>query len=204
MWRNLHGEDNWAGLLDPMDPLLRGELIRYGEMTEVCYDSFDYDPYSKYCGSCRYPLHEFFESLDLTHLGYTETRYLYATANINLPSFFKRSRWPHKMWSDRANWAGYVAVSDDETSKKLGRRDIAIAWRGTVTHVEWVANLANYLRPISPEIPCRDEGVKVEAGFLDLYSDREPSCRYCKYSARQQVHDKNLYISHDDQSYKRI
>ncbi|XP_057720919.1 phospholipase A1-Igamma2, chloroplastic-like [Arachis stenosperma] len=187
VWRKLHGEDNWVGLLDPMDPRLRTELIRYGEMAQACYDSFDYDPYSKYCGSCRYPREEFFELLDMRHLGYSVSRYIYATANINLPKFFRRSRWPHKLWSQHANWAGYVAVSDDETTKKLGRRDITIAWRGTVTHVEWVADLMNYLRPISPEVACDDPEVKVEAGFLDLYTDREPSCGYCKYSARQQV-----------------
>lgn len=28
-WREIHGEDDWVGLLDPMDPLLRTELIRY-------------------------------------------------------------------------------------------------------------------------------------------------------------------------------
>ncbi|TKY62396.1 Phospholipase A1-Igamma1 [Spatholobus suberectus] len=186
-WRKIHGEDDWAGLLDPMDPLMRAELTRYGEMAQSCYDAFDFDPYSKYCGSCRYPLEEFFESLDLTHMGYTTTRYLYATANINLPNFFRKSRWPDTMWSRHANWAGYIAVSDDATSKRLGRRDITVAWRGTVTHVEWVADLMNFLKPISPDVPCADKGVKVEAGFLDLYTDRETTCGYCKYSAREQV-----------------
>ncbi|KAG5043552.1 hypothetical protein AAZX31_03G140700 [Glycine max] len=187
VWRKIHGEDNWAGLLDPMDPVMRGELTRYGEMAQACYDAFDFDPYSKYCGSCRFPLPEFFDSLGMTNVGYTMTRYLYATANINLPNFFRKSRWPHKMWSKHANWAGFIAVSDDETSKRLGRRDIVISWRGTVTHVEWVADLLNFLKPISPDIPCSDRKVKVEAGFLDLYTDREPGCGYCKYSAREQV-----------------
>ncbi|KAL1312121.1 phospholipase A1-Igamma2, chloroplastic isoform X1 [Arachis ipaensis] len=187
IWRKLHGEDKWAGLLDPLDPGLRLEIIRYGEMAQATYDSFDYDPYSKYCGSCRYPHEKLFEYLDMTHMGYTVSRYIYATANVSLPSFFKRSRFPHKMWSDRANWAGYIAVSDDQTSKRLGRRDIAIAWRGTVTHTEWLADLTNYLRPLSPEIPCGDQGVKVEAGFMDLYTDKSPQCRFCKYSARHQI-----------------
>ncbi|KAK7336815.1 hypothetical protein VNO77_17363 [Canavalia gladiata] len=187
VWCKIQGEDDWAGLLEPMDPLMRSELTRYGEMAQACYDAFDFDPYSKYCGSCRYTVSEFFEALDMAHLGYTVTRYLYATANINLPNFFRKSRWPHKMWSKHANWAGYVAVSDDATSKRLGRRDITIAWRGTVTHVEWVADLMNFLKPISPDIPCDDKDVKVEAGFLDMYTDKESGCGYCKYSAREQV-----------------
>lgn len=52
-WREIHGENDWVGL---MDPVLRSELIRYGEMAQACYDAFDYDPFSKYCGSCRFTL----------------------------------------------------------------------------------------------------------------------------------------------------
>ncbi|QCE06292.1 phospholipase A1 [Vigna unguiculata] len=53
-WRQIQGEDDWAGLLEPMDPLMRMEMIRYGEMAQACYDAFDFDPFSKYCGSCRF------------------------------------------------------------------------------------------------------------------------------------------------------
>ncbi|EEF41400.1 triacylglycerol lipase, putative [Ricinus communis] len=148
VWREIHGQDDWVGLLDPVDPLLRSELIRYGEMAQACYDAFDYDPYSKYCGSCRFVRRRFFESLGMTHHGYEVTRYLYAVNNINLPNFFKRSRWP-KMWSNKANWIGYVAVSNDETTKRLGRRDITIAWRGTVTRLEWIADLMDFLKPVN-------------------------------------------------------
>ncbi|KAA8550801.1 hypothetical protein F0562_002485 [Nyssa sinensis] len=156
-WREIHGEDDWVGLLDPMDPLMRSELIRYGEMAQACYDAFDFDPFSKYCGSCRFIRRNFFDGLGMANHGYEVTRYLYATSNINLPNFFKKSRWP-KVWSKNANWIGYVAVSNDETRNRLGRRDITIAWRGTV-----------------------------ESGFLDLYTDKDDNCRFCKYSAREQI-----------------
>uniref|UniRef100_A0A0D3D8X9 Uncharacterized protein n=1 Tax=Brassica oleracea var. oleracea TaxID=109376 RepID=A0A0D3D8X9_BRAOL len=54
MWRKIQREDDWAGLTDPMDPVLRSELIRYGEMAQACYDAFDFDPSSRYCGNpCR-------------------------------------------------------------------------------------------------------------------------------------------------------
>uniref|UniRef100_A0A7N1A025 Fungal lipase-type domain-containing protein n=1 Tax=Kalanchoe fedtschenkoi TaxID=63787 RepID=A0A7N1A025_KALFE len=186
-WREISGKDDWTGLLDPMDLLLRSELIRYGELAQACYDGFDYDPFSKYCGTCRYPRRKFFSSLGMESHGYDVTRYLYATSNINLPNFFKKSRWP-KVWSKNANWIGYVAVSNDETSARLGRRDIAIAWRGTVTRLEWIADLMDFLRPISSEkIPCPDPTVKVESGFLDLYTDKEASCRFCTFSAREQI-----------------
>lgn len=189
VWREIHGQDDWVGLLDPMDPLFRSELIRYGEMAQACYDAFDFDPFSKYCGSCRFTRRNFFESLEMssTHQNYAVSRYLYATSNINLPNFFKKSRWP-KVWSKNANWIGYVAVSSDEASRTLGRRDITIAWRGTVTRLEWIADLMDFLKPISGnKIPCPDPNVKVESGFLDLYTDKDEACRFCKYSAREQV-----------------
>ncbi|XP_027158323.1 phospholipase A1-Igamma1, chloroplastic-like [Coffea eugenioides] len=186
-WRDMHGENDWVGMLDPMDPLLRTELIRYGEMAQACYDAFDFDPYSIYCGSCKFTRTKFFEELEMLQYGYDVTRYLYATSNINLPNFFKQSRWP-KVWSKNANWIGYVAVSNDETSRKLGRRDICIAWRGTVTRLEWIADMMDFLRPISSDkIPCPDPTVKVESGFLDLYTDKDESCRFCKFSAREQI-----------------
>ncbi|KAF8392283.1 hypothetical protein HHK36_022625 [Tetracentron sinense] len=186
-WREILGQDDWVGLLDPIDPLLRSELIRYGEMAQACYDAFDFDPFSKYCGSCRFMRRKFFECQGMASYGYDVSRYLYATSNINLPNFFKKSRWS-KVWSRNANWIGYVAVSNDETSTRLGRRDITIAWRGTVTRLEWIADLMDFLRPISSDkIPCPDPTVKVESGFLDVYTDKDENCRFCKYSAREQI-----------------
>ncbi|MBA0736397.1 hypothetical protein Gogos_009956 [Gossypium gossypioides] len=187
VWREIQGQDDWVGMLDPMDPLLRSELIRYGEMAQAAYDAFDFDPFSKYCGSCRFTRRQFFDALGMAHHGYHISRYLFATSNINLPNFFKKSRWP-KVWSKNANWIGYVAVSDDEMSKRLGRRDITIAWRGTVTRLEWIADLMDFLKPISSnKIPCPDPMVKVESGFLDLYTDKDVNCRFCKFSAREQI-----------------
>uniref|UniRef100_A0A5B7C1N5 Fungal lipase-type domain-containing protein n=1 Tax=Davidia involucrata TaxID=16924 RepID=A0A5B7C1N5_DAVIN len=186
-WREIHGEDDWVGMLDPMDPLLRSELIRYGEMAQASYDAFDFDPFSKYCGSCRFNSRNFFDGLGMANHGYEVSRFLYATSNINLPNFFKKSRWP-KVWSKNANWIGYVAVSNDETSRRLGRRDITIAWRGTVTRLEWIVDLMDFLKPISSDkIPCPDPTVKVESGFVDLYTDKDENCRFCKYSAREQL-----------------
>ncbi|GAB4841674.1 Phospholipase A1-Igamma2, chloroplastic [Ancistrocladus abbreviatus] len=186
-WREIHGQDDWVGLLDPMDPILRSELIRYGEMAQACYDAFDFEPYSKYCGNCRYTKDQLFKGLEMEGHGYEVTRYLFATSNINLPNFFKKSRWP-KVWSKNANWMGYVAVSDDNTSKRLGRRDITIAWRGTVTRLEWIVDLMDILKPLSSDkIPCPDPTVKVETGFVDLYTNKDESCKYCKFSAREQV-----------------
>lgn len=160
-WPMIHGLNDWAGLLDPLDPLLRLELIRYGEMAQACYDAFDYDPFSRYCGSCKYSNRRFFSALGMPDVGYDVTRHLYATSSFKIPNFFASSRWA-RAWSDRANWIGYVAVSDDETSVRLGRRDVVVAWRGTVTRLEWIADLMDFLRSVAAAgIPCADPGVKV-------------------------------------------
>ncbi|KAL8170865.1 hypothetical protein V2J09_022669 [Rumex salicifolius] len=184
IWREIQGSEDWEGLLDPMNTHLRREIIRYGEFAQACYDSFDFDPHSKYCGSCKYLANDFFDKMHMSHYGYTMCRYLYATSNINLPNFFQKSS-IRSIWSPHANWMGYVAVAtDEEEIKRLGRRDIVIAWRGTVTYLEWIHDLKNILRPAH----FRDNPhVQIESGFYDLYTTKEDECRFCSFSARQQV-----------------
>ncbi|PON59080.1 Fungal lipase-like domain containing protein [Parasponia andersonii] len=184
IWREIQGANDWEGLLDPLNSHLRTEIIRYGEFAQACYDSFDFDPHSRYCGTCKYQGAHFFERLDMAHRGYDISRYLYATSNINLPNFFQRSKMS-SVWSTHANWMGYVAVSTDESEvARLGRRDILIAWRGTVTYLEWICDLKDILRPaeFGP-----DPTVKMESGFYDLYTKKERGCKYCSFSAREQV-----------------
>ncbi|PIN04610.1 putative lipase [Handroanthus impetiginosus] len=153
-------------------------------MAQACYDSFDFDPHSKYCGTCKYHGPYFFEKLGMADRGYTLNRYLYATSNINLPNFFQKSKMS-SIWSQHANWMGYVAVAtDEEEIWRLGRRDIVIAWRGTVTYLEWIHDLKDILHPAH----FRDDpSIKIESGFFDLYTTKEKSCKYCSFSARQQV-----------------
>ncbi|XP_075520136.1 phospholipase A1-Igamma3, chloroplastic [Primulina tabacum] len=185
IWPEIQGCNNWENLLDPMDPLLRREVIRYGEMAQACYDSFDFDPHSKYCGTCKYQGADFFERLGMGDRGYTVTRFLYATSNINLPNFFQKSKGISSIWSQHANWMGYVSVAtDEEEIRRLGRRDIVVAWRGTVTYLEWIHDLKDILHPAY----FRDDpSIKIESGFFELYTSKENSCKYSTYSAREQV-----------------
>ncbi|KAH6824172.1 alpha/beta-Hydrolases superfamily protein [Perilla frutescens var. hirtella] len=184
IWSEIQGENNWENLLDPMNSHLRREIIRYGEMAQACYDSFDFDPNSKYCGTCKYQGAQFFERLGLADRGYTLTRFLYATSNINLPNFFQKSSMS-SIWSQHANWMGYVAVAtDEEEIRRLGRRDIVIAWRGTVTYLEWIHDLKDILQPAHFH---DDPSIKIESGFFELYTSKEKSCKYCSFSAREQV-----------------
>ncbi|KAK7312167.1 hypothetical protein VNO77_35831 [Canavalia gladiata] len=199
VWKEIQGSNDWEGLIDPMNPHLRREIIRYGELAQACYDSFDFDPHSKYCGTCKYHPSELLEKLNMSHTGYTISRYLYATSNINLPNFFQKSKLT-SVWSPHANWMGYVAVTTDkEQIKRLGRRDIVIAWRGTVTYVEWIYDLKDILRP---PLFTNDPTIKIESGFYDLYTKKEDSCTYSSFSAREQILSelKRLlhYYQHDE------
>lgn len=187
-WREIQGANDWKGLLDPLDECLRTELIRYGMFAEVAYDAFDFDKYSQYCGSCRYSRNSLFKEVDLAHNpGYTVTMYIYATADVEVPYLLRKSE-REDAWSSKSNWIGYVAVCTDEKEiERLGRRDIMIAWRGTVTGLEWAANLEFQL------IPCglTDESkhgqsthIQVESGFLSLYTSAKEDSRFNKVSAQ--------------------
>ncbi|KAL9367785.1 hypothetical protein Peur_038984 [Populus x canadensis] len=178
MWQEIHGLSNWDNLLDPLHPNLRREILKYGEFVEATYDAFDFDPLSEYCGSCRYNRHKIFETLGLTKHGYKVKKYIYALSHVDVPQWLKRS---HAMWSKDSNWMGYVAVSRKEESHRIGRRDIMVAWRGTISPSEWFSDLMTGLELID------NTNVKVQEGFLGIYKSKDESTRYNKLSASEQV-----------------
>ncbi|RLN25172.1 phospholipase A1-Igamma1, chloroplastic-like [Panicum miliaceum] len=153
--------------------------------------SFDYDRFSPYSGSCRYPAKTFFQDVGLGGVGYEISRNLYATSNdLKFPNFGnpKHKSADDKLWSESGTFIGYVAVSTDEETVRLGRRDIAVAWRGTITRLEWVADLTTNQKPlVEMGVPCPDPSVKVEMGFAELYTGKDVDCRFCRYSAREQA-----------------
>ena len=179
-WREIHGQFNWENLLDPIHPWLRREIVKYGEFAQATYDAFDYDSFSDFCGSCRYNRHNLFDELHLTKHGYKVTKYIYAMTNIDVPSWFERPN-TGETWSKDSNWMGYVAVSCDKESQRIGRRDIAGAWRGTVAPSEWFSDMKASLEQIG------EGGVKVESGFHSIYTSKSESTRYNKLSASEQV-----------------
>ncbi|KAK3162739.1 hypothetical protein QOZ80_1BG0093160 [Eleusine coracana subsp. coracana] len=148
MWREVQGRDDWAGLLQPLHPVVRDEVARYGELVDACYAAVDTDPSSaRYmCSSSNKQ-----QQPDGAVEGYEVTRYIYATPSTS---------------GGRPSCVGYVAVSTDETTRRLGRRDVVVAFRGTVTRAEWAANLMSSLSPAR----LQHHVVKVESGFLDLYT----------------------------------
>ena len=88
IWREIQGENDWEGLIDPMNSHLRLEVLRYGEFAQACYDSFDFDPHSKYCGSCKYTTSEFFDKLEMAHHGYDICRYVISISDNFISMLF--------------------------------------------------------------------------------------------------------------------
>ncbi|KAL8108406.1 phospholipase A1-Igamma1, chloroplastic [Apium graveolens] len=179
-WRQIQGSSGWGDLLDPLHPCLRREILKYGEFAQATYDAFDFDSFSEYCGSCRFSRNNLFGKLGLDNHGYDVSKYIYAMSHVDVPQWLKKS---HIMdsWSKDSNWMGYVAVSDDNESRRIGRRDVVVAWRGTVAPTEWYEDLQRKLEPIG-------EGeAKVEHRFLGIYKSKNESTRYNKSSASGQV-----------------
>uniref|UniRef100_A0ACD5U071 Uncharacterized protein n=1 Tax=Avena sativa TaxID=4498 RepID=A0ACD5U071_AVESA len=97
----------------------------------------------------------------------------------------------------QTNWIGYVAVATDESKAALGRRDIVVAWRGTVERAEWLDNLLGVLlcgkfpkQVLGPSADQDFPDAKVHDGFLSVYSDEGKSPETNKVitpSARHEV-----------------
>ena len=190
-WREYHGCKQWQGLLEPLDQALREEIIRYGDLAQLTYDAFDGE--TKCC---------IYEEADLLQLharlpnrGYKVTKYIYAAPEVHLMPEWLR-KWRHKEENHGTGggcWVGFIAVMEDEEEiRRIGRRDVVVAWRGTVTKQEWLEDMDGALIEM-PEHHghgheadihnCDAPGhVGVERGFWTLYASGE-------HSAREQVTD---------------
>ncbi|KAF6149971.1 hypothetical protein GIB67_008692 [Kingdonia uniflora] len=164
-WREYHGSNDWAGLLDPLDENLRREVVRYGEFIQAAYHAFHTNPATS-PDEAPLPQH-----VALRDRSYKVTKSLYATSSVGLP------RWvddvaPDLGWmTQRSSWIGYVAVCDDMREiARMGRRDIVIALRGTATCLEWAENVRDVLVRVPGENKSAHGGQpKVECGFSSLY-----------------------------------
>ncbi|XP_010557125.1 PREDICTED: phospholipase A1-IIbeta [Tarenaya hassleriana] len=191
-WKELSGEHKWKGLLDPLDNDLRRYIVHYGEMAEVTYDAFNSDRRSKYAGDSYFSKTELFARtgfLKGNPYRYKVTKFFYATSSVKLPGSFIVKSLSREAWSKESNWMGYIAVATDEGKEKLGRRDIVVAWRGTIQPYEWANDFDFPLDPASELFPGAETGHKpqIASGWLALYTTDDPRSPFNKTSAREQV-----------------
>ena len=217
-WKVLSGQNKWKGLLDPLDPDLRRYIIHYGEMAQVGYDAFNWDRKSLYAGDCYYSKSQIFartgylkanpfryyyfpqKSQNVSFifvfdhpkchiLRYNVTKYIYATASLNLPICFIVKSLSKEASRVQTNWIGYVAVATDEGKALLGRRDIVVAWRGTLQPYEWANDFDFPLESGVKVFPVFDSKIvpRIGSGWLDVYTSSDAKSPYDTTSAREQV-----------------
>lgn len=171
-WKEYQGITNWKGLLDPLDNNLRSEILRYGHFVEAAYKSFEFDPSSPNYATNKFPKTTLFKKCGLPKTGYKLTKHLHATSSIQLPSWIDKA----PSWvATKSSYIGYIAVCNNQNEiKRLGRRDVVIAFRGTTTCLEWLENLRATLTNISSHGIIIDHEKNnqpmVESGFLSLYT----------------------------------
>ncbi|CAI0444972.1 unnamed protein product [Linum tenue] len=179
-WKKLSGENNWDGLLEPLDADLRRYLIHYGERLQSVHDAFNGETLSTAYGLSRYPPENFFSHVFLQNgkpYKYQITNFFYAYSELALGDW---------VLAGQSAWIGYVAVSTEEGKSVLGRRDILVCWRGTETKLEWFADADFPTIPVG-QVYGTTHNPKVHEGFFGVYTHNNPDSTYSKNSAREQV-----------------
>nr|XP_010910337.1 phospholipase A1-Ialpha2, chloroplastic-like [Elaeis guineensis] len=178
MWREIQGSNDWKDLVKPLNPLLREEVVRYGGFVTACYKAFDLDPSSKRYLNCKFGKKSMLKEVGMEGCGYEITKYIYATPDISIPT---------QSGTSCSRWIGFVAVSSDNEMRRLGRRDVLVSFRGTVTNTEWIANFMSSLTPARLDPHDSRFDVKVESGFLSLYTSDDSTCKFSQGSCREQL-----------------
>ncbi|KAL6624368.1 hypothetical protein ACP70R_031689 [Stipagrostis hirtigluma subsp. patula] len=192
-WRELHGEHSWDGLLDPLDIDLRRSIISYGELAEATYDAFNTERRSPHAGACMFGYDDLLARSGVAAAGhYRVTKFIYATSSLPLPAAFLLFPLPalRDVWSRDSNFMGFVAVATDEGVAALGRRDIVVAWRGTVQAMEWANDLdftPVSAAPVLGSAAGSHPFAVVHRGFLSLYTSSHARSKFNQTSARDQV-----------------
>ncbi|KAJ9559822.1 hypothetical protein OSB04_004982 [Centaurea solstitialis] len=202
-YEELHGSNNWDGLLDPMDSDLRNVILSYGDLASASERVFNNDPRSRNVGYSRYGKSTFFQGLTLpsAESKYNVTSFLYATArdDFSIPIMVHGVPTPTETSDYDTNWMGYIAVSNDEYSKSIGRREICVVWRGTDRQLEKVDDIDVIPVPADPLLPPKsvtgligsdEDQPKIMSGWLIVYTTANPINDLVKTSARTQLWEK--------------
>ncbi|CAN6331159.1 unnamed protein product [Urochloa humidicola] len=193
-WHELHGNNSWKGLLDPLDIDLRKSIISYGELAEATYDGFNTERRSPHAGACMYGRSDLLAGVGAAAISgsYAVTKFVYATSALPVPESVLLLPLPKVKgaWCRESNWIGYVAVATDEGAAELGRRDVVVAWRGTATGLEWANDFAFTpvsAAPVLGSAAAANPLALVHQGFLSVYTSSNANSTYNKASARDQV-----------------
>ncbi|KAI3737214.1 hypothetical protein L2E82_27210 [Cichorium intybus] len=190
-YEELHGVNNWDGLLDPLDLDLRTLILRYGDLCSATEQAFNKD--SKYNGYSHYGKSSFFKGVMLpwADSSYEVISFLYATSRINSKLALLFHGMSNEDSEFESNWMGYIAVSNDQFSKSIGRREICVVWRGTMKNYEYIDDLL-YAKQVpiepllSPGNDCSTDTPKIMEGWLTVYNTSDPNSEFVKVSARTQ------------------
>ncbi|KAK0590645.1 hypothetical protein LWI29_029862 [Acer saccharum] len=188
-WKELSGSTNWNNMLQPLDKDLRPYIIHYGERAQATYDTFIFNKISPFAGDSSFSKKHLFERTGLTKANpfkYEVTKFLYATSSIGLPEAYMVRSSAKNAGLKNTNWIGYVAVATDEGKAALGRRDIVIAWRGTIQVEEWLKDFDFPLVPAAPALGDKAREGKMHRGFLSVYTSDNPLSQHAKTSAKEQ------------------
>lgn len=213
-WAELLGSGDWEGLLEPLDMGLRRLILRCGDFIQATYDTFINDENSKYCGCSRYGKADLFQKVMMENgSDYEVVAFLYGTARVSSKEYFLFHSQSREAWDRESNWIGYIAVTTDEVSAQLGRREIYIAWRGTTRNYEWINILGAKRKSIESLLSTNGEGEhepgeeearndssssddddrddekvpKVMLGWYTIYTTDDPKSPFTKLSARTQL-----------------
>ncbi|KAL8225879.1 hypothetical protein R6Q57_018436 [Mikania cordata] len=190
----LHGSNNWSGLLDPLDLDLRNLLLGYGDLSSAAERAFNNDEGSRYNGYSYFGKSSFFEGVMLpwAYCKYHVTSFIYATCSVDASLPILDPGMSREGSQFESNWMGYVAVSSDEYSKLIGRREICMVWRGTARTYEWIDDIAG-VKPVPPEplLPSTNstgsDAPQVMDGWLTIYNTTDPNSEFIPSSARTQL-----------------
>ena len=93
-------------------------------------------------------------------------------------------------WCRESNWIGYVAAATDGGAARLGRRDIVVAWRGTMRNLEWANDFDFTPVPAAPVLGAAAAAhplAMAHRGFLSVYRSSNANSKFNKSSARDQA-----------------
>ncbi|XP_044495783.1 phospholipase A1-II 6-like [Mangifera indica] len=184
-WKALSGENNWDGLLNPLNGHLNKCITLYGDRVQAIYDSINSEKSSPMYGRHTYEKEGLFYKLGLEKNEsvkcqlYEVKKYIYANVDVPFPLDL--------IAQDNQTWIAYVAVATDKGKDVVGRRDILVCWRGTSTVADWLKN-AEVIRLIRAEVIFPNVlHPKVHKGFYSIYT--QPTSPNVKDGARDQILD---------------